>query len=139
MRAGAKISKLVLLSLGALLVMSCMLPGMIPLNRAQEGPRPSMETDADKVLAVLNGQDWIYLEANAKQQYTEEDFAKPGTLTYTVTLTDNKPTLFHYGWCATTEEILQQNFEHIRLNSPSMGKTFHGTLSILSVLRSPLE
>ena len=124
MRAGAKISKLVSLGLGALLVMSCMLPGMIPLNRAQDEPTPTMETDSDKVIAVLNGQDWTYLEANAKEQYTAEDFARPGSLTYTVTIADDNPTVFHYGWCATSQEILQQNYEHIRLKLTFNGEDF---------------
>jgi hypothetical protein len=72
-----------------------------------------MEKDADEVIKVLSTGDWHYLEALAKERYTEEDFAKPGTLTYTVNITDENPVYFVYGWCAVDEETLRQNFEHI--------------------------
>jgi hypothetical protein len=74
---------------------------------------PVMEKNADTLLEVLQGEDWVFLQALAEEQYTEEDFAGPGTLTFTVKITDDKPTYFNYGWCTTTEEILVQNFEHI--------------------------
>jgi hypothetical protein len=101
--------------LSSFLLTSCLLPGMIPLNQEPEGPMPTMEKDPDVALETLRGGEWVYLQALAKEQYTEEDYAKPGTLTYTVTITDDTPTYFNYGWCTTTEEILQQNFEHIRV------------------------
>jgi hypothetical protein len=90
-----------------------MLPGMIPLKSTLEGPMPYMEKDADEVLKVLSGGDWHYLEALAEERYEEEDLAKPGTLTYTVNITDENPVYFVYGWCAVDEETLRQNFEHI--------------------------
>lgn len=108
-------SKFVMIAVTALLVTSCLLPGMIPLKSTPAGPMPVMEKDADKVIQVLNGQDWHRLEALAKEQYTAEDLAKPGTLTFTVTITDDKPIYFSYGWCTKTEEILRQNFEHIKV------------------------
>ena len=77
----------------------------------------------------------------AQEQYTEEDLAKPGTLTYTIKITDEKPTYFGYGWCTTTEEILRQNFEHINVklyfNDDELGNdvihpvTFTGTDSLV--------
>jgi hypothetical protein len=104
----------------------CLLPGMIPLPNGTAtaepstsepgGSMPKLETDADKVLEVLKAGDFVYLQQLAKEQYTDEDYAKPGTLTYTVNITGDKPTYFNYGWCTTTEEILQQNFEHIKIN-----------------------
>ena len=97
----------------ALLIMSCLLPGMIPLTPVPTVPAPVMETNADTLIETLKGQDWVYLQSLAKEQYTEEDFAKPGTLMFTINITDDKSTYFNYGWCTTTEEILQQNFEHI--------------------------
>lgn len=106
---------------------SCLLPGMIPLNQEQEpevteGPMPTMEKDAEKLLETLRSGEFVYLEQLAKEEYTDEDYAKPGTITYTVNITDDKPTYFHYGWCTSTEEILQQNFEHIRLSMLFNGK-----------------
>jgi hypothetical protein len=110
-----------------------MLPGMIPVNSeptatsepatseepaesaAPAGSTPNMETDSDIVLESLKAQEGVYLAALAKERYTDADSAQPGTLTYTVDITDDRPTYFNYGWCTTTEEILQQNFEHIKL------------------------
>ncbi len=113
MKARKYVSKSVMIAGSALLIMSCLLPGMIPLTPIPETPMPVMEKNADKIIEVLNGQDWHYLDALAQEQYKEDDFARPGTLSYTINITDNKPTYFNYGWCTTTEEILKQNFEHI--------------------------
>ena len=96
-----------------MLLSACLLPGMIPLNSEPAGPMPVMETDADKVIEALNSNNYIPLEALATERYTEEELSKPGRLTYTINLSNDQPTLFGYGWCTTTEEILAQNFEHI--------------------------
>jgi hypothetical protein len=95
-----------------------MLPGMIPLNSESSepaGPLPTMEKDPDALLETLRAGEFVYLQALAEEQYTEQDFAKPGTLPFTVTITDDQPTYFNYGWCTSTEEILQQNFQHIQI------------------------
>jgi len=113
MKARAYKSKLLILVVGVLFLMSCLLPGMIPLKSEPTGPLPMMEKDADALLETLNGEDWVLLQALAEEQYTEDDFAGPGTLTFTVKITDGTPTYFNYGWCTTTQEILKQNFEHI--------------------------
>ena len=97
----------------ALLILSCLLPGMIPLTPVATVPAPIMEQNAESLIETLKGTDWVYLQSLAEEQYTEEDFAKPGTLTFTINITDDKSTYFNYGWCTTTEEILQQNFDHI--------------------------
>lgn len=115
MKARKYVSKPVVIVVSALLIMSCLLPGMIPLTPIPETPMPVMEKNADKIIEVLNGQDWHYLDALAQEQYKEEDLAQPGAFTFTVNITDNKPTYFNYGWCTTTEEILKQNFEHINV------------------------
>ena len=39
---------------------------------------------------------------------------KGGTLTYTIYLTKSEPIAWSMGWCTTTEEILSENFDHIR-------------------------
>jgi hypothetical protein len=104
-----------LILVSGLLLLSCYLPGMIPLNREPAAPMPVMEKDAEKVIAALNANNYVRLEALAQERYTEDMF-KPGTRTFTVKITDEKPTYFDYGWCTTTEEILRQNFEHIKVN-----------------------
>jgi len=119
-----------------LLMMSCLLPGMIPLKSTPTGPMPKLETDANQMLTVLQGKDWQYLEALAKEQYSQEDFAKPGTLKYTVTIADNQPVYFNYGWCAVDETTLKQNFEHIHvkmyINGEELGKDVVHQLSYAS-------
>lgn len=115
MKAKEYMLRIVVIIGSALLLMSCLLPGMIPLTPVPTVPAPGMETNAETLIETLKGQDWVYLQSLAKEKYTEEDFAKPGILTFTVNITDDKPTYFNYGWCTTTEEILQQNFEHIKV------------------------
>jgi len=116
MKARATTSKLLTLGVGVLFVMSCLLPGMIPLGSDQSSntsSMPVMEKDADALLETLKGQDWTPLQALASEQY-DESF-KPVTRTFTVKITDDKPTYFSYGWCTTTQDILTQNFEHIKI------------------------
>jgi hypothetical protein len=121
MKSGGYLSIFVIIASGLLLT-SCLLPGMIPLEREPAGPMPVMEKNSDKVIEVLNSNNYVRLEAFAQEQYTEEDFSRPGTLTFTVRLPNNKPAYFSYGWCTTTEEILTQNFEHIKVKLSINGK-----------------
>ncbi len=135
---------IVLLMTGGLFLTSCLLPGMIPLNpeatepaapvstdepsepAAPEGFVPTMETDSNVVLESLQAREGVYLASLAKEQYSDEDTDQPGTLTYTVEISDDTPTFFNYGWCTTTEEILEQNFEHIKIglfiNGEALGR-----------------
>jgi hypothetical protein len=121
-----KTKNTLLLVLSALLITACMLPGMIPLKSTPTGPMPKMETDANAVIKVLSGKDWHYLQALAKEQYSDADSAKPGTLTYTVNVTENLPVYFVYGWCAVDDKTLQANLEHIKVklyfNNEELGK-----------------
>ncbi len=55
------------------------------------------------------------LEDKATEQYQPSDFAKPGTLTYTVTLSSTDQVLWEYGWCATTTDILNTDLKSIQL------------------------
>lgn len=114
MRAREKLPGL-LIFLSLLFVTSCLLPGMIPFESEPEGPMPVMEENTDTVLDVLRGDHWHLLQALAEEQYTEEDYARPGRLTYTVNVTDDQPVYFSYGWCAVDEETLVQNFGHMRI------------------------
>jgi len=56
-----------------------------------------------------------FLEDLAREQYESADYAQPGTLTFTVALTKPDTLIWLYAWCATTTEILNQNFENIEL------------------------
>ena len=135
MKARGYIPKFVMIISG-LLLLSCLLPGMIPLNREPAGPMPTMEKNADNVIKVLTSNNYVRLEALAKEQYTEQDFAKPGTLTFTVNITDDQPTYFSYGWCAVDDATLQNNFQHIDVslyfNDAKLGTDVVHTLSFTS-------
>jgi hypothetical protein len=135
MKSRGHLRILIVLAAG-LLMMSCLLPGMIPLKSTPTGPMPKMEKDAKQAITVLQGKDWRYLEALAKEQYTPEDLAKPGTLKYTVTITDNQPVYFNYGWCAVDVATLTQNFQHIHvkmyINGEELGKDVVHQLSYTS-------
>jgi hypothetical protein len=136
MKTGGFIARLAVMIAGGLLFTSCLLPGMIPLNpeptetvepaasanpeqsappAAPAGSMPTMEKDIDAVIESLQAKEGVYLAALAKEKYSDAESDQPGTLTYTVALTDDRPTYLNYGWCTTTEEILLQNFEHIKL------------------------
>lgn len=54
------------------------------------------------------------LEQAAQERYSSSDLAEMGrTFTYTVNLDRDQRLLWGYGWCATSADILRQNFEHI--------------------------
>ena len=137
MKTRGYIPKFVLILSGLLLMlMSCLLPGMIPLNGEPAAAMPTMEKNADNVIKVLTSNNYVRLEALAKEQYTEQDFAKPGTLTFTVNITDDQPTYFSYGWCAVDDATLQNNFQHIDVslyfNEKKLGSDVVHTLSFTS-------
>ena len=125
MKSAASLSKLLMI-VSSFLLTSCLLPGMIPLENEPTIPMPTMEKDGNALIEALKARDLVYLQALSKEQYTEAEFARPGMLTFTATVTNDKPTYFNYGWCTTTEEILQQNFEHIKIrlyfNGEELGK-----------------
>jgi hypothetical protein len=102
---------------------SLLLAGMMPfllaclyLQNMIQVPEPKMETNPDVVIEVLNGSDWMPLQSLASETYSPDEFAQPGTLTFTVKVTNEKPVYFNYGWCTTSAEILAQNFEHITVD-----------------------
>jgi hypothetical protein len=105
----------VVLLLSTMLLSSCLLPGMIPMDEEPEIPLPVMEESTERVIEVLSGDGWRPLQALAKEQYTDEDYARPGTLTYTVEVNDDLPKYFSYGWCAADEATLIENFEHMTI------------------------
>ena len=132
MKTQGFILRCVVMIASGLFLTSCLLPGMIPLNPESTEPAepeaspapataapsdsmPAMETDSNVVIESLRAKEGVALATLAEERYTDEETAQPGTLTYTVDITDDRPTYFSYGWCTTTEEILLQNFEHIKL------------------------
>ena len=100
-----------------ILLIACM-PFMLAclyLERMIQVPEPKMETNADTVIKMLNGDGWVPLQSLASETYTEEEYSKPGTLKFTGNVTNDKPVFFSYGWCAKDEATLKQNFAHIKV------------------------
>jgi len=100
----------------SLILLAVCMPFMLSclyLQRMIQVPEPKMETNVDKVLEVLSGEDWVSLQSLAAETYTDEEYAKPGTLTFTAKVNNEKPVYFNYGWCTKDEATLIQNFEHI--------------------------
>jgi C-terminal processing protease CtpA/Prc len=67
------------------------------------------------------------LESKAREQYQASDYAKPGALTYTVSLSSSDQVLWGYGWCATTKDILAANLKNIKLKFLLDGKNVSET------------
>ncbi len=76
------------------------------------GP-PTIASAAAARSAFTSGDN--FLEDLAREEYQSADYAKPGTLTFTVPLIKEESLIWLYAWCTTTTEILNQNFENIQL------------------------
>ena len=99
-----------------LIVLAVCMPFMLSclyLQRLIQVPEPKMEENVETVLEVLGGEGWVSLQSLTTETYTDEDYAKPGTLTFSAEVTNEKPVYFNYGWCTKDEATLRQNFEHI--------------------------
>lgn len=60
------------------------------------------------------GENLQLLEGLAKEQYDPKELSQAGkTYTYTIQLDKEQSFLWGSNWCATTEEILRDNFQHI--------------------------
>ena len=72
-----------------------------------------MEADKNQAENKLLG-GASFLEDEARESYTDEDYANPGTFTYTVTLGQEDEVVWTYGWCAAPDQ-LDQNLGNIDL------------------------
>ena len=64
------------------------------------------------------------LEDFAKEKYTADDFSNPGTLVYTMSFAKSTKVIWAYGWCATTTEILNQNFDSMDITFSLDGEAY---------------
>ena len=100
--------------------------GQTQSSQAPSGPlpaasgAPTMASKSDATTALTSNVP--YLEQKASEQYKASDFAKPGTLTYTVTLNPSDQVLWSYSWCTTTQDILNNNLKSIKLKFTLDGK-----------------
>jgi hypothetical protein len=56
-----------------------------------------------------------FLENKAPEKYQASDSAKPGTLTYTVSVKPSDQVIWAYAWCAASQTVLDQNFKSIKV------------------------
>lgn len=74
---------------------------------------PEMASPAAASSALSSGD--RFLEDLAREAYQAGDFAAPGMITYTIPLLKEESLIWIYAWCASTKEILNQNFENIEM------------------------
>ena len=80
--------------------------------RSVQVPRIGSTEEAKKALDQ-NTNDLDNL-SSVKPDFSE--ITQPGDVfTYQIALDRSRPTLWSYAWCTTTQEILDENFEHIKL------------------------
>jgi hypothetical protein len=83
-----------------------------PLAKAEEPPSFAAAEEAGAMLQT--GGD--YLESYAVSFPDIPDINQPGDIyTYNIELNDSIPLIWEYGWCTTTTEILEENFQHIQV------------------------
>jgi len=85
-------------------------------------PRFLSKTEAEDALRGGSS----FLEDVAREDYLNDDYAKPGTLTFTISLNRSETLIWGYAWCASTKEILEQNFQNIHLQFVLNGEKVSG-------------
>ncbi|MFN8413494.1 MAG: S41 family peptidase [Anaerolineales bacterium] len=63
-----------------------------------------------------------FFEDIAGESYDSSAFSKPGTVTYSVPLTNTDKAIWSYVWCASDKDLLAKNFENIQLKFELDGK-----------------
>jgi C-terminal processing protease CtpA/Prc len=74
---------------------------------------PKVASAVEAEAALTSGV--AFLEDLAREKYDPSAFAKPGTVNYTVPLTEPEPLIWSYVWCAANAETLAANFANIHL------------------------
>ena len=82
----------------------------VPEETPQAGPRLGSVLESEEAMAV--GVPWLV--ELAEEVYDETSQAGE-TYTYTIVLDRSQDTLWVYGWCTFSEELLDQNWENIAL------------------------
>ncbi len=104
-------------------------PTQQPLKPAASAPAIA---SADQALSALQS-GTPFLEDKAAEKYQASDFAKPGTLKYTVALAPSDSAIWAYFWCASTQPVLEQNFQNIKLKFVLDGKDVTSQLQHVDV------
>ncbi|MBN2045240.1 MAG: PDZ domain-containing protein [Anaerolineales bacterium] len=67
---------------------------------------PEMETRLKAAESALLG-GAAFMEDEARESYSEEQLAEPGTFTYTVSLNQEDKVAWVYGWCASPDKLAE--------------------------------
>jgi C-terminal processing protease CtpA/Prc len=84
-----------------------------PLGTGVPSGPPTVNTDFD-ALAELQGGTPL-LDDLVKEKYTDGQLQAPGTLTYTVVLSESKDVIAGFLWCTTTSAILEENWAKMHI------------------------
>jgi hypothetical protein len=95
-------------------------------QRGEPTPPAELEKSLPRIGSILESQTALaaglpWLQELAEEEYDETSQAGE-TYTYTISLEGSEDLLWVYGWCATTKELLKQNWEHIALDSTVNGE-----------------
>ncbi len=90
----------------------------VPLSSAVGEPKVASK---DEALSALSA-GAAFLEDKANEKYQATDFAKPGILKYTISLSPTDQVMWAYAWCATTSDILSTDMKSIKLKFSLDGK-----------------
>ncbi len=84
------------------------------------GP-PQIASPSEAQAALLNGTS--FLEDKAREKPSAEEYAQPGTVSFTVPIASDESLIWAYGWCAKPKETLEDNFKYIDLTFTLDGET----------------
>jgi hypothetical protein len=99
-----------------------------------EESQPRIGSVLESEIALAAGVPW--LQELAEEEY--EETSQPGeTYTYTISMEEPEDLIWAYGWCTTSKELLQQNWEHITVDSTVNGQEL--ALSRFAVLEAGTE
>lgn len=95
------------------------------LEPAGSGITPSGSPEIASVEEAQAGVAGSYtFEELAREQYSNAELSEMDRVfTYTIALQESQNVIWSWGWCATTQEILEENFEHIQLEMTLNGET----------------
>ncbi len=105
-----------------------------PPEEAGERQSPRIGSVVESEMALAAGVPWLTELAEEEYEVTSQ---AGETYTYTVTLGQSRDVIWIYGWCTTTEELLEQNFENITLDFSVNDEDI--SLNRFALLESSLE
>ena len=102
--------------------------GLDEQREPQEGeptPPAELEESQPRIGSILESQVALAAGTPSLQELAEEEYEENSqageTYTYTIFLDESQDLIWAYGWCATTKEILKDNWENITVDSSVNG------------------